>query len=176
MERNSGTWYFCVDYGSSCYYKQTSGGDKPPERGWERASSGEGTPPTLAWGSGNRGGTAEPAKVEWDSAKHGKGTKVMRKSDGRTGVSTMDRDSDGDIKMKFDDDGEISSYIKTRDVWVLPAAKMCQRGHTLQATREYSGPYSSGARCDACSRSISVGEVRLNCRMCTYDLCPSCAQ
>jgi hypothetical protein len=31
----------------------------------------------------------------------------------------MDRDSDGDIKMKFDDDGEVSSYIKTRDVWVL---------------------------------------------------------
>eukprot|EP01043_Picozoa_sp_COSAG02_P081386 COSAG02_NODE_19853_length_861_cov_1.437008_3_plen_82_part_01 len=50
VERNSGTWYFCVDYGSQCYYKQTSGGDKPPERGWERASSGEGSSPTLAWG------------------------------------------------------------------------------------------------------------------------------
>ena len=52
VERNGGKWYFCVDYGSSCYYKQTSGGDKPPERGWERASQGEGSSPTLKYTAG----------------------------------------------------------------------------------------------------------------------------
>ena len=119
VERNGGKWYFCVDYGSSCYYKQTSGGDKPPERGWERAMQGEGSPPSLTYVAG---GTATSTKVEWDSSQHGKGTPVMRKSDGRTGVSTMNRDSDGDIKIKFDDNGQESGYIKTRDVWVLASS------------------------------------------------------
>jgi hypothetical protein len=169
VERNGGKWYFCVDYGSSCYYKQTSGGDKPPERGWERASQGEGSPPTLKYtvgGSTNDDGAtvsqgsdsryshlfycgrrlgrdaipgsdgqcgptngpqcasckrfqAALPKVEWDNSQHGKGTPVIRKSDGRTGVSTMNRDSDGEIKIKFDDNGQESGYIKTHDVWVL---------------------------------------------------------
>eukprot|EP01045_Picozoa_sp_COSAG04_P004560 COSAG04_NODE_200_length_20490_cov_33.582021_1_plen_3559_part_10 len=61
------------------------------------------------------------AQQDWDRSKHGRGTKVKRKSDGRRGVSTMDRDSDGDIKIKFDDDGSTSSYVKTRDVWALAA-------------------------------------------------------
>ena len=58
IERNGGNWYFCVDYGSACYYKQTSGGDRPPEHGWERANSGEGSAPTLAYGSSGSGGGA----------------------------------------------------------------------------------------------------------------------
>ena len=49
----------------------------------------------------------------------GKGTKVMRKSDGRKGVSTRDRDSDGEIKIRFDDDGSESGYINTSNVWAL---------------------------------------------------------
>jgi hypothetical protein len=60
VERNGGKWYFCVDYGSSCYYKQTSGGDKPPERGWERASQGEGSPPSLKYTGGTEA-SASPA-------------------------------------------------------------------------------------------------------------------
>ena len=31
----------------------------------------------------------------------------------------MNRDSDGDIKIKFDDTGEVSRYIKTRLVWAV---------------------------------------------------------
>lgn len=34
----------------------------------------------------------------------------------------MDRDSDGDIKIKFDDDGTTSDYVKTRNVSVLISA------------------------------------------------------
>ena len=48
-------------------------------------------------------------QIAWDISTHGKGTTVMRKSDGRSGVSTMDRDSDGDIKIRFDDDGKITN-------------------------------------------------------------------
>ena len=66
---------------------------------------------------------AAVSKADWDSSKgHGRGTKVMRKSDGRGGVSTMDRDSDGEIRIRFDDDGSESSYINTRDVWALAAS------------------------------------------------------
>ena len=57
-------------------------------------------------------------QVDWDTGKHGKGTRVKRKEDGRIGVSNMNRDSDGDIKIKFGD-GSVSSYTKTRDVWAL---------------------------------------------------------
>ena len=63
------------------------------------------------------GGAAQIAQIAWDSSKHGKGTKVKRKSDRR--VSTMNRDSDGEIKIKFDDDGSESGYINTGNVWVL---------------------------------------------------------
>ena len=63
VERNGGKWYFCVDYGSSCYYKQTSGGDKPPERGWERASQGEGSPPTLKYTVGGSGRVPEDVVI-----------------------------------------------------------------------------------------------------------------
>eukprot|EP01045_Picozoa_sp_COSAG04_P040337 COSAG04_NODE_11738_length_691_cov_2.081081_1_plen_167_part_10 len=62
--------------------------------------------------------------ADWDPSKHGKGTKVMRKSDGRRGVSTMDCDSDGEIKIKFDDDGSLSHYVKTGGVWVLVNATL----------------------------------------------------
>eukprot|EP01045_Picozoa_sp_COSAG04_P046117 COSAG04_NODE_16524_length_496_cov_1.549118_1_plen_33_part_01 len=31
----------------------------------------------------------------------------------------MNRDGDGDIKIKFDDDGSESGYINTSNVWVL---------------------------------------------------------
>eukprot|EP01045_Picozoa_sp_COSAG04_P034944 COSAG04_NODE_7863_length_1055_cov_1.338912_2_plen_67_part_00 len=55
---------------------------------------------------------------EWDSRKHGKGTKVLRKSDGRAGVSIMDRTSNGKIVICFDDDGSHSRRIHTGDVWV----------------------------------------------------------
>ena len=51
------------------------------------------------------------------------GTKVERKSDGRTGVSTMNRDGDGEIKIKFDSDGSESGYINTSDVCMLGAAR-----------------------------------------------------
>ena len=57
------------------------------------------------------------APEEWDDSKHGKGTKVVRKSDGRTGVSTMDHSEYGTIKIRFDDGGNQSDRIKTYNVW-----------------------------------------------------------
>ena len=61
-----------------------------------------------------------PSKLkEWDDSKHGKGTKVVRKSDGRAGDPTMGRDYYGQIAIRFDDDGSKSDFISTRDVWVL---------------------------------------------------------
>ncbi len=59
----------------------------------------------------------EDLPIEWDVKKHGEGTEVILKSDGRRGVSTMDRDRDGGIKVRFEDDGSESGYIKTDDVW-----------------------------------------------------------
>eukprot|EP01045_Picozoa_sp_COSAG04_P034289 COSAG04_NODE_7445_length_1127_cov_1.467899_1_plen_175_part_10 len=54
--------------------------------------------------------------AQWDNSKHGTNTKVMRKSDKRCGVSIRDADSDGDIKIKFNDNGSVSGWVKTRDV------------------------------------------------------------
>ena len=62
-------------------------------------------------------------KVEWDDSKHGKGTKVVRKSDGRSGVSTRNHDSDGEIKIKFDDDGSESLSIQTNELCVAVAKR-----------------------------------------------------
>ena len=72
-----------------------------------------------------RGADGKPADElvtwdgEWDDSEHGEGTEVVRKGDGRRGVSTRAADSDGDIKIRFDDDGSESGYIKPRDAWVL---------------------------------------------------------
>ena len=46
---------------------------------------------------------------------------MIFKSDGRRGVSTRDRDGDGEIKVRFDDDGSESGYIRTDDVWAVDA-------------------------------------------------------
>ena len=56
--------------------------------------------------------------MEWDDSKHGEGTKVVRKSDCRAGVSTTDRSKYGTIEIRFDDDGSESDWISTGDVWV----------------------------------------------------------
>ena len=72
-------------------------------------------------------------EIEWDNSKHGKGTKVRRKSDGRCGVSTRDCDGDGDIKIKFDDGGSESGWIKTRDVLVVSAKQMATPDTTGRA-------------------------------------------
>eukprot|EP01045_Picozoa_sp_COSAG04_P011040 COSAG04_NODE_697_length_11055_cov_5.640471_8_plen_256_part_00 len=81
----------------------------------------------------------EPSKVEWGS-EHGRGTRVALKSDGRSGVSTKNRDRDGEIKIKFDDDGSESSYISTSRVWVLAAATdgpgMTQQGFPVLKNAE----------------------------------------
>ena len=58
----------------------------------------------------------------------GKGTKVMRKSDGRKGVSTRDRDSDGEIKIRFDDDGSESRYINTSNVGTVAVTRPFSAG------------------------------------------------
>ena len=60
-------------------------------------------------------------RMEWDDDKHGEGTAVMLKSDKTRGVSTMDRDDDGEILVRFDDDGSESDYINTDNVWVVDA-------------------------------------------------------
>jgi hypothetical protein len=57
--------------------------------------------------------------VEWDNAKHGKGTAVMQKSDGRCGVSIMDIVNGDNIKIKYDDDGSVSDWIKTDKVQAI---------------------------------------------------------
>eukprot|EP01045_Picozoa_sp_COSAG04_P010975 COSAG04_NODE_691_length_11104_cov_6.949841_11_plen_272_part_00 len=57
-------------------------------------------------------------RTSWSSNSRGEGTKVMVKSDRRRGVSTMAADGDGDITIRFDDDGRESGYIKTRNVSV----------------------------------------------------------
>jgi hypothetical protein len=57
--------------------------------------------------------------VEWDNAKHGKGTAVMQKSDGRCGVSIMDIVDGDNIKIKYDDDGSVSDWIKTDKVQAI---------------------------------------------------------
>ena len=44
---------------------------------------------------------------------------MVRKSDGRAGVSTRDPDRDGEIKIRFDDDGGSGLVFKT-DVWIDP--------------------------------------------------------
>ena len=64
-------------------------------------------------------GASNEVNVPWEESKHGKGTKVVQKSDGRAGVSTTDRNIFGDIGIRFDDDGSESDYIHTHDVWVL---------------------------------------------------------
>ena len=81
--------------------------------------------------SGSGGGVVQ---IAWDTSKHGKGTKVKRKSDGRTGVSTRNRDSDGEIKIRFDDDGSESGYINTSNVWVLVTTTPSSTGATTLAT------------------------------------------
>ena len=60
--------------------------------------------------------------IEWDNQQHGEGTVVMLKSDESRGVSTTDRDSAGEIKVRFDD-GSKSGYgwMKTDDVWAVDA-------------------------------------------------------
>ena len=69
----------------------------------------------------------------WDDDKHGKGTAVMLKSDKRRGVSTKDRDDNGEIRVRFDDGSE--DWIKTDDVLAVEAgagplrcACQCSRG------------------------------------------------
>eukprot|EP01045_Picozoa_sp_COSAG04_P005151 COSAG04_NODE_234_length_19155_cov_812.438707_7_plen_484_part_00 len=63
----------------------------------------------------------EDLPVEWDDEKHSKGTAVMLKSDKRRGVSTKDRDDNGEIRVRFDDDGSEKGWIKTDDVWAVDA-------------------------------------------------------
>ena len=58
----------------------------------------------------------EDVLIEWDDEKHGEGTVVMLKSDNGRGVSTTDRDGDGEIFVRFDDGSE--EWIQSDDVWV----------------------------------------------------------
>eukprot|EP01045_Picozoa_sp_COSAG04_P041080 COSAG04_NODE_12310_length_659_cov_0.501786_1_plen_170_part_10 len=46
-------------------------------------------------------------KVEWDESKHGEGTEVVGKSDGRSGVVTEVAPNTIYIRIKFDDDGSV---------------------------------------------------------------------
>ena len=65
------------------------------------------------------GDKTEPTS-EWDRSKHGKGTAVVQRSDGRCGVSTQNEDTY--LRIRFDDDGSISDYVRTSDVWALDSA------------------------------------------------------
>jgi len=56
---------------------------------------------------------------------------------------------------------------------------VCPRGHYLREAfvdelSRATGMYSSGAKCDICSRHINRNEVVRHCDMCNYDLCRSC--
>ena len=44
-----------------------------------------------------------------------------------------DRDSDGDIRIKFDDDGSWSSYIKTSQVIVIERSQRILGDETLRS-------------------------------------------
>ena len=42
------------------------------------------------------------SEAQWDDSKHGKGTRVTRKSDRRRGASTMKQDRRGEIRIRWD--------------------------------------------------------------------------
>eukprot|EP01045_Picozoa_sp_COSAG04_P005153 COSAG04_NODE_234_length_19155_cov_812.438707_9_plen_109_part_00 len=71
-------------------------------------------------------------REEWDGRKHGNGTAVMQKNDGRRGVATYYDDMVDKINVRFDDDGSMDQ-IKPDDVLVvetcsLHCACQCLRG------------------------------------------------
>ena len=60
---------------------------------------------------GSESGGINPIEVWVAVAKrgrHGAGTTVMRKSDGRRGVATTDHRDDNEITIRWDDDGSVS--------------------------------------------------------------------